>query len=801
MRSVASKFFVPLSAIGILASLVVLFAMLFMKDSNVELAGIKAGESLASQIVAVRGFYTKQVVSRAKEMKVRLNYDFAERRDTLPLPATLVHHLGDQIAKSYPGMKVRLFSRYPFPHRAAGEKYDAFEKKAMNQLEKDPETPVWIFESNEKGDFFRYAVADLMLPGCVKCHNSHPETPKDDWEVGDVRGIIEVQVPMDSLTSKITTDTMLLILLLVGMIVLMMGLIWFLLRRHVLAPVGQVVTAVETMADGHVQTRVDLGASEDEISQIGQGINHMAQRLTRTLQNVTLQSKTIGSVVTEQVSLKKQLLDGAQKSTDLAQKVASENGRVDTEVRQLNDQIARVSEDIRVVSHESHGLSEQVTSIAESVKSANHNVTSMAAAAEQMSANLDSVNGNLSQVNDSVTRVRQTTEQVTESLQDVRGRCRQADERSLEATQTIERTQSIMTDLAKSSQSIEQVIEVINSMAEQTNMLALNASIEAAGAGEAGKGFAVVANEVKDLASQTAKAADEIETKVHELQDQSRHAASAAQEASKLIVGIKSANGEISEAVEGQVYAIEEITEAIRAMHGAASDVTHNAGELGQAAQEVARAASEAASDTTAIADSADTMADLARSSADRSTQSADQAEGMREVSQRIFSASAEVQKMSVESQDIAAALQGSISFSGFLTEVVHDTSSALKQAEEGLDIGQAPFDIGQLKQHHMHLRGKLEGLLTGFCSMTEAELGTAQGDLFGRWYHQDGQQRYGNDPRFAELGQLHQKIHGNMVNLLKMLENDQKPEHVNLNQCDSLRKQLFDLLDQLYIE
>ncbi|WP_242693459.1 methyl-accepting chemotaxis protein, partial [Sabulibacter ruber] len=135
---------------------------------------------------------------------------------------------------------------------------------------------------------------------------------------------------------------------------------------------------------------------------------------------------------------------------------------------------------------------------------ASSQATAVAAASEQSSANVQTVAA--------------ATEELAASILEI-GRQVSAQTRiSGEAVMEAERTQSSMQGLVEAAHQIGEVVGLINSIAGQTNLLALNATIEAARAGEAGKGFAVVASEVKSLAGQTAKATEEIQAKVKEIQ-------------------------------------------------------------------------------------------------------------------------------------------------------------------------------------------------------------------------------------------------------------------------------------------
>jgi C4-dicarboxylate-specific signal transduction histidine kinase len=176
-----------------------------LRARTVEQAGIATGRAAADQVVTLRNFYTAEVVSRATKAGMGVNFDFADTENVLPLPATLVKALGKQMAEEYPGSDLRLLSNYPFRNRAQ-IKLDEFERSALAALERNPRTPVHRIEKLNGRLSARYAVADIMKPGCVACHNSHPLSPKRDWKVGDVRGMVEVVVPIDEMDAGISAS-------------------------------------------------------------------------------------------------------------------------------------------------------------------------------------------------------------------------------------------------------------------------------------------------------------------------------------------------------------------------------------------------------------------------------------------------------------------------------------------------------------------------------------------------------------------------------------------------------------------
>ena len=146
-------------------------------------------------------------------------------------------------------------------------------------------------------------------------------------------------------------------------------------------------------------------------------------------------------------------------------------------------------------------------------------------------------------------------------------------------------TDQLVRNLAEVAGRIGDVVKLINDIAAQTNLLALNATIEAARAGEAGKGFAVVANEVKNLASQTSKATDEIRVQIGEVQGQTGQAVDAIRAIGVTIGQMDEVSSAIAAAVEQQIAATQEIARTVRDAHDGTVEVARNITEISDGAK------------------------------------------------------------------------------------------------------------------------------------------------------------------------------------------------------------------------
>ena len=291
-RRLSHQLLLPLLLVGAVVIASVVALALRTRSESVEQAGLTTGRAVANQVVTLRSFYTSEITSRAKKAGMQLGFDFRDKENMLPLPATLVKALGESVAKEYPGTDVRLMSRYPFPNRAGGAKLDEFQTNALAALEKDPTSPQHRVEEINGRLSVRYAVADVMKEGCVACHNSNPQSPKHDWKVGDVRGIVEVVVPVDQVEQSISRSSLTLILLILGGFGVLGALLYVLTQRVVSRPLFDAAQRMERVAAGDLSDP-PVHRGTDEVGQMFGSLQAMTAKLRATVGQVRQSAESI----------------------------------------------------------------------------------------------------------------------------------------------------------------------------------------------------------------------------------------------------------------------------------------------------------------------------------------------------------------------------------------------------------------------------------------------------------------------------------------------------------------------------
>ncbi|GAB3124166.1 methyl-accepting chemotaxis protein [Novispirillum itersonii] len=283
------------------------------------------------------------------------------------------------------------------------------------------------------------------------------------------------------------------------------------------------------------------------------------------------------------------------RSVEVFKENAVERQRVEEQIRKDQEQREQRAVAISALTAD---FDRSVSSVLETVAGASTELeataTSMAAGAEQTTRQATTVASATAQASGAVQTVASAAEELSASIREIGRQAEDASSVAASASADAAKADETVRGLAATAARIGDVISLINDIASQTNLLALNATIEAARAGDAGKGFAVVANEVKNLASQTAKATDQIATQITDVQTQTQLVVDAIRQIVRRIDDISHISTAIAGAVEEQAVATAEIADNVaQASQGTGlisssiGDVTEAAASTGAASQQV----------------------------------------------------------------------------------------------------------------------------------------------------------------------------------------------------------------------
>jgi methyl-accepting chemotaxis protein len=341
--SIAAKL---IAVVGVGLVVIALAAGAYVYQQRVGQARAQAehmAQALSVQIEADRRYYAKHVVERLLRdgAVTRTSESFHREKNTIPLPATFLREVTDEINREG-HHQADLLSLWPINKAKAPR--NSFEREALEQLAKDRQqsrTAV-VTEGNETNLY--HVVADIATePSCVQCHNQHPNSPKRDFKLGDVMGALVLRVPMTREVAAARQDAGAIIAgITVAFLVFLVVLSW-LVRRLVGRPIQTLVRNLEQVAEGDLTVSVGA-ASQSEVGRANRATGLMVQKLTALLRHARSSADRVAAASEQLASASEGLSAASQEQAAALEETAASLEEITSSVKQNADNAQQASQ-------------------------------------------------------------------------------------------------------------------------------------------------------------------------------------------------------------------------------------------------------------------------------------------------------------------------------------------------------------------------------------------------------------------------------------------------------------------------
>ncbi len=370
------------------------------------------------------------------------------------------------------------------------QRMNEYRTKGLSEPELRKQIAIWDESKINGQDVIRYTQPIIIKKQCLTCHGDKAQAPEYvqknyetgyGYKVGDLRGAVSIIVPAQTFQQSRLYDTLLIVgaVLLSGVVI--MALLFIIIKKTIAEPVRKIASTAARVAQGDLSERL-LYDKPDELGEIVEHFNTLVDSV----------KDTVREIVDLTMKLNQVALDISNTATGIAKSAENQNAIL----KEASQTIGKMSVSLNAVTEDVQGLTINVRETRTAIED-------LISTVQEAARSIQDANQVFSQVINEVQGGRFGIEQISQSI--------------LGISERLEGLINQIQILDRNTREVTGTTDIAARTAKQTNLLAVNASIESAIAGEAGKGFRVVASEIRNLAEQSSASAQQIQSMILEI--------------------------------------------------------------------------------------------------------------------------------------------------------------------------------------------------------------------------------------------------------------------------------------------